>query len=551
MLSSWSSSLLLLSGLFAATARAIEVQLDQTEDNRQKCQGMYDRNDWGGPVDPFILAEFPNITVEGDADPIVSLIIFEWKDEWLIGADANSNELICDPENVANGLCEEGDIGKWILAKNATDKAVNPILTQAIHLKSSSPINYPIKRTGYYCVAAYGYRADEFMGVVEFREAYGELPATQIPKLPFYGGITILYAIVAAFWGFLYYQHRYDILPVQNYITAILVFLVVEMLMTWGFYDFLNRHGSNVGAKVLLVVVAVLNAFRNSFSFFLLLIVCMGYGVVKPSLGPTMVYVRWLAIAHFVFGLAYAVTSLVLPPDAASPFLLFVVLPLAGTLTAFYVWTLNSLNFTLKDLRERKQHVKEGMYKKLWWCILVSILVIFGFFFFNSFTFASATSPDFVPFHWKSRWFVLDGWLNLVYFADVAWIAYVWRPTANNRRFAMSDEIAQDENGEFEFADIGAPDDSDDEEANVGTKPPVISTAATQSAPNGASASAGGSGAASSSRGAPQRVADSPRDSFEDGETIFAVGEDGDKFSDDDDDDDDDSGDDTKLIKKK
>lgn len=295
--------------------------------------------------------------------------------------------------------------------------------------------------------------------------------------------------------------------------------------------------------------MAILNAFRNSFSFFLLLIVCMGYGVVKPSLGPAMVYVRWLAIAHFVFGLAYAVTSLVLPPDAASPFLLLVVLPLAGTLTAFYVWTLNSLNFTLKDLRERKQHVKEGMYKKLWWCILISILVIFGFFFFNSFTLASASAPDFVPFHWKSRWFILDGWLNLVYFADVAWIAYVWRPTANNRRFAMSDEIAQDENGEFEFADIGAPDDSDDEEANVGAKPRGTSTGGAQSASNGTSAPA----TASSSRGPLRTVPESPRDSFEDGETIFAVGEDGDKFSDDDDDDDDDddSGDDTKLIRKK
>ena len=63
---------------------------------------------------------------------------------------------------------------------------------------------------------------------------------------------------------------------------------------------------------------------------------------------------------------------------------MLVVLPLAATLTAFYVWTLNSLNFTLKDLRERKQHVKEAMYKKLWWCILISILVIFAFFFFNS-----------------------------------------------------------------------------------------------------------------------------------------------------------------------
>jgi hypothetical protein len=82
----------------------------------------------------------------------------------------------------------------------------------------------------------------------------------------------------------------------------------------------LNRHGSNIGSKVFLIVVGILNAFRNSFSFFLLLIVCMGYGVVKPSLGKTMVYVRWLAIAHFVFGLAYAITSLLVSPDTASKF---------------------------------------------------------------------------------------------------------------------------------------------------------------------------------------------------------------------------------------
>lgn len=200
-------------------------------------------------------------------------------------------------------------------------------------------------------------------------------------------------------------------------------------------------------------------------------------------------------------------------------------------MTAFYVWTLNSLNFTLKDLRERKQTVKEAMYKKLWWCILLSILVIFGFFFFNSFSFASASDPDYVPFHWKSRWFVLDGWLNLVYFADVAWVAYVWRPTANNRRFAMSDEIAQDDDGGFEFADVGAPDDSDDdEEANVGLK-----TANTRSA----SATNPTSAASQPSQNRAPAKQEPPRDSF-DGETIFAVGEDGDKFSDEDSDDDDD-----------
>lgn len=190
-----------------------------------------------------------------------------------------------------------------------------------------------------------------------------------------------------------------------------------------------------------MIIVAILNAGRNSFSFFLLLIVCMGYGVVKPSLGKTMWYVRALALTHFVFGVIYAVASLTITPDNAGPLVLLVILPLAGTLTAFYVWTLNSLNYTMKDLLERKQNVKAMMYKKLWWCILGSIVVIFGFFFLNSFSFAGRSDPDFVPNHWKTRWFILDGWLNLVYLFDIAYVSYLWRPTANNRRFAMSDEV--------------------------------------------------------------------------------------------------------------
>lgn len=206
--------------------------------------------------------------------------------------------------------------------------------------------------------------------------------------------------------------------------------------------DYTNGHGGNAFSKVLMIIVAILNAGRNSFSFFLLLIVCMGYGVVKPSLGKTMWYVRVLALTHFVFGVIYAVASLTITPDNAGPLVLLVILPLAGTLTAFYVWTLNSLHATMKDLLERKQSVKATMYKRLWWCILGSIIVIFGFFFLNSFNFAGRGDPDFVPGHWKTRWFILDGWLNIVYLADIAFVAYLWRPTVNNRRFAMSDEVS-------------------------------------------------------------------------------------------------------------
>ena len=46
---------------------------------------MYSKSAWGGSVDPFILTKFTQATPEGNEDPIVSLVIFEWKDEDLVG----------------------------------------------------------------------------------------------------------------------------------------------------------------------------------------------------------------------------------------------------------------------------------------------------------------------------------------------------------------------------------------------------------------------------------------------------------------------------------
>jgi len=417
-------------------------------------------------------------------------------------------------------------------------------MTAAIDLKEPQFHTYDIRKTGYYCVSTIPIGDYDYRGVIVFQNTFGQLPAAQIAKLPFYGALTLLYAFMAIGWAALYYMHRQDILAVQNYITAILIFLVIEIFMTWLFYDYQNRHGFQTGTKALLIVVSILSAGRNSFSFFLLLIVCMGYGVVKESLGNTMIAVRILAIAHFVFGVIYAVASLSVTPENAGPLVLLVVLPLAATLTAFYVWTLNSLGATLKDLIDRKQTVKAKMYRKLWWCILGSIIVIFAFFFINSLTLADVSDEDFIPKNWQTRWFILDGWLNLVYLADVAFIAWLWRPTAENKRFAMSEEVsieafllvtitftnllqlAQDDEG-FEIASLRDSLDFDNEDLEGGKpiNPPAYD------APRGGNHHELPASPLNASL--PQRPVTSTaqRESL-DGETIFAVGEDGDKSDD-------------------
>ena len=112
---------------------------------------------------------------------------------------SNQKEIICYEDMVKEGHCNSTQIGQFILQENATAISRNPIITKALDLKSPTPIKYDIKKTGYYCVWTYGYSAAEYNGVVEFRNSYGELPAAQIAKLPFYGGLTIVYAVIGAY----------------------------------------------------------------------------------------------------------------------------------------------------------------------------------------------------------------------------------------------------------------------------------------------------------------------------------------------------------------
>jgi hypothetical protein len=118
------------------------------------------------------------------------------------------------------------------------------------------------------------------------------------------------------------FKNKADIMPLQHYVSGTIGLLVVEMLAIYAYYSYLNSHGARGLSQFLLVVgalcgtacgdsshdatVSVLNAARNSISFFLLCIVCMGYGVVRPTLGPQMLRVKILAIMHAVFGIVYA-----------------------------------------------------------------------------------------------------------------------------------------------------------------------------------------------------------------------------------------------------
>ncbi|CAM0141076.1 unnamed protein product [Umbelopsis sp. WA50703] len=425
--------LLVALGSLAVAANAAEVPLSSNDESATTCSGMWSKSAFPGGTDPYIRVGFDS-TSEGD----VAVLIYEWNDYSKIGAfDNTTQELryICDAQAIADHLCTQSELGTFIINVPENERNTTSIFDHLFTLTPNETDGtiYEISNTGYYCVAIVPVENSsgalgKFDAWVEWKFPYGELPAVDYPKLMFYGLFSLIYLVIGIYWGIQTFRYWHDILPVQNYISGVIFFLAVEMAFNWGYWESYNQTGKTC-----------------NISFFMLLIVCMGYGVVRPSLGSTMKKCVILAATHFFFGVLYVLGTMLMQPEDHGFFLVFLVIfPLSTTMTAFYIWTLNSINGTLAILDIRKQHVKALMYKRLYRLLVFSVCMVIAVFVLNILNFGSRLSPDWPAKNWKRRWFMLDGWLNILYFIVFFVIVILWRPSDNNARYGL-EQLSQDE----------------------------------------------------------------------------------------------------------
>jgi len=146
-----------------------------------------------------------------------------------------------------------------------------------------------------------------------------------------------------------------------------------------------------------------------------------------------------LSMAHFLFGIIYSAGTMSPVEDVSAMIVLVVVVPLALTMTSFYIWTLQSLTSTIATLNLRRQTEKVKMYTRLWRLLVFSLTVLCAFFVINTFNFMNMTDPDWPASYWRIKWFLLDGWLNILYLFVFVTIVILWRPTENNKVFFFRD----------------------------------------------------------------------------------------------------------------
>lgn len=468
--------------------------------NSQVCSGMYSKHDWGGSIRPHIdikLNHFrKNMKMGHDKvdenDIHVSYVIFEYKDIGNLGYHLKDGSVkyICDDYAISRlKACNESQKGKFIINNKVTNST---IMTNVLTHKGQAHINYTIARTGYYCVSTIAAQKFEYSGVVNFQNAFGQLSASEIPKLPAYGILTVCYMIAVALYGFQFFKKRKDnqILPLQKYLLAMLGLLTFDTLVVWSYYDLVNRAKNPLSGFVTfyMVFLSLLNSAKITFSFFLLLCIGLGYGVVVLKLDKKIMFrCKLLAGAHFVATLVYLIPTYYSgsydtvntsgageDTDIGGILGLLPMIPVTITLTTYYFAILISIRTTTANLHQQRQIIKLKLYEHLFRIIFFSVVLTFGGLILSTMVYLSMSSTEMIEQHWKSAFFLFEFWPSVVFFAVFLGISWLWRPTETSYMLAISQQVSsfetENDDGqpgyhhhEFELDDMSLMSHSDDE----------------------------------------------------------------------------------------
>jgi len=434
--------------VFLLIALTTAVRIEPLLRQKIRCFGMYSKQSIpGSKANASITVHVQNI--DGD----FAYVVYNEADKDHIGYhDGNIPFVYCTPNLKESKKCFDSKVGEFIV--NNTEPPTYPIMVGSndrVGDKDDVADTYIVTEKGYYCVMYYNTsNTDNMTGELEIENPYGNLPADIYPYLPFYGFLGLAYLGVAIIWLILSACYWKEILQVQHYITGIIFLCMIEMTMQYAYYADYNDTGFS--SPALLTIAALLNSARNSISFVALLVVCMGYGLVKPTLGTTARKVLGLGFAHFIFGTLFAASTMLQTVESQKIMALLFVFPLAVTLTLFYSWTFNSLTSTLKKLEVRRQSEKILVYKRLWRLLVLSIVILLVFLVL---TIVQRYDDNYQRDNWDSLWFTTDGWIHILYFFIFVCLIFLWRPTKNNSRYGM-EEVPQDE------------DDDDNHDVSIG-----------------------------------------------------------------------------------
>ncbi|KAK9124755.1 hypothetical protein Sjap_014357 [Stephania japonica] len=375
---------------------------------------------------------------------VVEAIIVEVKDrERIGGAYLNSDELCCTPELAKGGSCKLGEV---LIHQNPDNpewpKRIQTSFAGQVEEVQMTTLTVDINSTGmyylYFMFCDPQLEGTLIRGRTVWRNPDGYLPGKMSPLMTFYGLMSLAYLVLGLVWFLRFVRFWKDVLQLHYYITAVIALGMSEMALWYFEYANFNSTGSRPMGITMWAVT--FSAMKKTVSRLLLLVVSMGFGVVKPTLGGITSKVLLLGIIYFVASEALElVEHLGSINDFSGKAKLFLVLPVALLDACFILWIFSSLSKTLEKLQIRKSLAKLELYRKFTNALALSVLISVAWIGYE--LYFNATDP--LSELWQRAWIIPAFWTMLAYVL-LAVICVLWAPSHNPTRYAYSEETGDD-----------------------------------------------------------------------------------------------------------
>lgn len=280
---------------------------------------------------------------------------------------------------------------------------------------------------------------------IEFMGPLGYLSAMEYPLLTFFKIMTIVYCLLGFVWLVFSFLNYKELLRIQFWIGGVIFLGMLEKAVFYSEYASVNHSGVSIsGAHKFAEAVS---ALKRSLARMLVIIVSLGFGVIKPRLGPMLHRIVGVGALYFILATVDAFVHV----DTAlhehdNTAVLFTQIPLAILDSIICWWIFVSLLSTMKTLRLRRNVMKLQLYRHF--ANIVGFMVVASviFILWDIQTHRMGACHN----AWDELWLNVAFW-HLLFSIILLSIMVLWRPSANSQRYAYSplvDDVSDEDEAE-------------------------------------------------------------------------------------------------------
>ena len=359
----------------------------------------------------------------------------------------------CTPELQSSGFCDEP---LTLILQPDVAKGTYVHEVEFLPTEKGSNVTGPVKVDRVFKIPFKGIKyllfssCNDFAGLIringqtEWKNPFGYLSGELYGFLAFFSRLAGAYIVIGAIWAIACARHWKELMILQNYVTVVLALGMMEMALRY--YDFAQFNRSGTRGFALMMMSSIMHTLKQTVSRLLVLVVSMGFGIVKPTLGDSFNTIAGLGGLFFFFVMVQRVYELASHTSAITFMQYVTMLPVAALDLVFFFWILRSLNDIIAQLEAREQGVKLTLYKRFRGVLLFTMLVACAWsLIYSLIVFSGKVNQD-----WETRW-IYDGLFDILYLFILVCIMILWRPTNNSAQFAYARVTTHDADDDEEY----------------------------------------------------------------------------------------------------